>query len=82
MFQKLFNIAVVILFVVVSLAILGFLFRGIFWTLTSPLMTDSSGISAVSGGVSEKWLRIALVLTVLIGGGYLYLRGRRKSRER
>ena len=79
MFQKLFNIAVVVFLVIVSLAVLAFLFRGLLSTFSSPLMTDSHGIVAVAGGVSEKYLRLAFLLTVLIGGGYLYLR-RRKSR--
>ena len=80
MFQKLFNIAVVVFLVIVSLAVFAFLFRGLLSTFSTPLMTDSSsGISVVAGGVSEKWLRVAFLLTVLIGGSYLYWRGR-KSR--
>lgn len=79
MFQKLFNIVVVVFLVVVSLAVLVFLFRGLLSTFGSPLMTDSVGIAAVSGGVSEKWIRLVFLLTVLIGSGYLYWRGR-KSR--
>ena len=80
MFQKLFNIAVVVFLVVVSLAVLAFLFRGLVSTFSSPLMTHSDEITAVAGGVSEKWLRLVFLLTVLVGSGYLYLRGRRKSR--
>ena len=80
MFQKLFNIVVVVFLVVVSLAVLAFLFRGLISTFTAPLMTGSHGISAVAGGVSERWIRLVFLLTVLIGGGYLYLRGRRKPR--
>lgn len=79
MFKKLFNIAVVFFLVVVSLAVLAFLFRGLFSTFSAPLMTDSSGIVAVAGGVSERWLRLVFLLAVLIGGGFLYWRGRRKS---
>lgn len=79
MFQKLFNIAVVVFLVIVSLAVLGFLFRGLWSTFNSPLLTDSHGIVVVAGGASEKYLRLVFLLTVLIGGGYLYLR-RRKSR--
>ncbi|HEX5833888.1 MAG TPA: hypothetical protein VFY34_08545 [Pyrinomonadaceae bacterium] len=79
MFQKLFNIAVVVFLVVVSLAVLAFLFRGLLSTFSSPLLTDTNGVTAVAGGVSEKYLRLVFLLSVLIGGGYLYLRGR-KSR--
>lgn len=77
MFQKLFNIAVVVFLVIVSLAVLLFLFRGVLSTFSSPLMTDSAGIVAVAGGSSEKWLRLVFLLTVLIGCSYLYWRGRR-----
>lgn len=82
MFQKLFNIAVVVFLVVVSLAVLAFVFRGLVLNFTSPLMSDSGsgGISAVSGGVSEKWLRLVFLVTVLIGVAAFYWRGRRKSR--
>lgn len=79
MFQKLFNIAVVVFLVIVSLAVLAFLFRGLLSTVASPLLTNSDGVVAVAGGASEKYLRLVFLLTVLIGGGYLYLRGR-KSR--
>ena len=79
MFQKLFNIAVVVFLVIVSLAVLVFLFRGLLSTLSSPLMMESHGISVVAGGASEKYLRLVFLLAVLIGSGYLYLR-RRKSR--
>lgn len=80
MFQKLFNISVVVFLVIVSLAVVVFLSRGLFSTLTSPLLTDSSGISVVAGGVSEKWLRLVFLVTVLIGVSYFYWRGRRNSR--
>ena len=80
MFQKLFNIAVVVFLVVVSLAVVAFLSRGLLLTLASPLMMDSSGVGAVAGGVSEKLLRLVFLLTVLIGVSYLYWRGRRKPR--
>ena len=77
MFQKLFYIAVVVFLVVVSLAVLAFLFRGLLSTFSSPLLTDTNGVTAVAGGVSEKYLRLVFLLSVLIGGGYLYLRGRK-----
>jgi hypothetical protein len=80
MFQKLFNIAVVVFLVIVSFAVLAFLFRGLISTFSSPMITESHGITAVAGGVSEKWLRLVFLLTVLVGSGYLYLRGRRKPR--
>ena len=80
MFQKLFNIAVVVFLVIVSFAVLAFLFRGLISTFSSPLMTHSNGITAVAGGVSEKWLRLVFLLTVLVGSVFLYLRGRRKPR--
>lgn len=80
MFQKLFKITVVVFLVIVSLAVLAFLFRGLVSTFTSPLMTDSQGVTAVAGGVSERWLRLVFLLSVLIGVSYLYWRGRRKPR--
>ena len=78
MFRKLFSIAVVVFLVIVSLAVFAFLFRGLL--SSAPLMTDSSGITVVAGGASEKWLRLVFLLTVLIGVSYLYWRGRRKPR--
>jgi hypothetical protein len=80
MFQKLFNIAVVVFLVIVSFAVLAFLFRGLISTFSTPKITESNGKTAVAGGVSEKWLRLVFLLTVLVGSGYLYLRGRRKPR--
>jgi hypothetical protein len=80
MFQKLFNISVVVFLVIVSFALLAVLFRGLLSTFSSPLMTHSDGMTVVAGGVSEKWLRLVFLLTVLAGSGYLYVRGRRKSR--
>lgn len=61
---KLFSITVVLLVAVVSVALLAVLLTGVFSLLPSA-GSNSAGISAVAGGVSEKTLRAVWLLAVL-----------------
>ena len=76
---KLFQVTVVLLVAVISVALLGVLVMGVLSGFPLPMISRSSGISADAGGFSEKWVRLAFLLAILIGSGCLYWRGR-KSR--
>ena len=76
---KLFRIAVVILAVIVSLALIIVLLPGIVSLLPFPTHTDTQGITAASGGLSEKILRAALLVLVLC---YLLWSWRRRRKLR
>lgn len=78
MFQRLFNIAVVVLVAVVSILCLALLLTGLLSAFNPPLLSGGSGISVVAGGVSERSLR--LVYLVLLLAAVIYFWRRRKSR--
>lgn len=77
--QKLFQVTVWVFVAVISVALLGVLFAAAYSVLPLPMVSHSDGIGAVAGGISEKWLRLAFLLAILISCGFLYWRGR-KSR--
>jgi len=74
---KLFRLAVVLCVAIVSIAIGAVLLTGIasVWPFS---VAHSNGIAAVSGGVSEKLLRVVFLLVLL--GSLLWWRFRRRSR--
>ncbi|HEY0727446.1 MAG TPA: hypothetical protein VGD38_05200 [Pyrinomonadaceae bacterium] len=79
--QKLFQVTVWVCVAVVSIALLGVLFVAAYSVLPLPMVSHSDGIGAVAGGVSERWLRLAFLLAILVSSGFLYWRSRaRKSR--
>jgi uncharacterized membrane protein len=77
--QKLFLVTVWVCVAVISVVLLGVLFVAAYSALPLPMVSHSDGIGAVAGGVSEKWLRVAFLLAVLVSVSFLYWR-RRKSR--
>ncbi|HET9479742.1 MAG TPA: hypothetical protein VFO72_10380 [Pyrinomonadaceae bacterium] len=78
MFQRLFNITLLVVVAIVSIVFIAFLLAGLISMVNPPLLSGSSGISAVAGGVSEKSLR--LVYLVLLLAAVIYLWRRHRSR--
>lgn len=76
---KLFRVTVLLLVAIISVALLAVLFSAVLSGLPFPMISHSDGISAVAGGVSERWIRLVFLLAVLISVCVLYWRGR-KSR--
>lgn len=78
MFPRLFTITLVVVVAIVSIVFIGFLLAGLISIVNPPLLSGSSGISAVAGGVSERSLR--LVYLVLLLAVVIYFWRRRRSR--
>ena len=76
---KLFRVTVVLFVAIVSVTLLGVLFSAVVSIFPFPMISDSAGIGAVAGGVSERWIRAAFLLAVLMSVAILYWR-RRRSR--
>ena len=76
---KLFRVTVVVLVAVISVALAGVLVMGVLSGFPLPMVSHSSGIAAVTGGASEKWVRLVFLLAVLFTLCFFYWRGR-KSR--
>ena len=76
---KLFRVTVVVLATVISVALLGVLAMGVLSGFPLPMVSRSAGIGSVTGGVSERWVRLVYLLAALIGICFFYWR-RRKSR--
>lgn len=78
---KLFRITVVLFVAIISVALLAVLFSAVVSGLPLPMISDSDGVSAVAGGVSEKWIRLVFLLAVLISVCFLYWRRRKSGRR-
>ncbi|HKS08782.1 MAG TPA: hypothetical protein VJS13_04495 [Pyrinomonadaceae bacterium] len=74
---KLFRVTVVVLVAVISVALAGVLVMGVLSGFPLPMVSHSDGIAAVTGGASEKWVRLVFLLAVLASICFFYLRGRR-----
>jgi hypothetical protein len=80
MFLKVFHVTVVLFLAIISIALLAFVFTGLFSLLDSPMLSGGSGISAVAGGLSAKLFGFLVIAgSLLVAGVYLFLR-RRKLR--
>lgn len=75
--SKLFRVTVVVLVGVISVALLGVLAMGVLSGFPLPMVSHSDGIAAVTGGASERWVRLVFLLAVLFSICFLYWRGRR-----
>ena len=76
MFQKLFHIALVLFLVIFSVAGIALLITGIAASIPPSLLSGTEGISAVAGGLSEKFLTL-LGVSLLVAAMYLLWRWRR-----
>ncbi len=75
MYQKLFQITLVVVLVVVSVAVLAMIISVIMSTLSPQMMAESGGISAAAGGVTTKQLGFMIIAaSLVIAGLYLYVR--------
>lgn len=81
MFQKLFQITLVLFFVAVSIAVLGLLITAIMSAVQLPMLARGQGIVFVVGGVSERLIRYMIIAaSLVIAGFYLFFRRRRFRR--
>jgi hypothetical protein len=76
---KLFRVTVVVLVTVISVALLGVLVMGVLSGFPLPMVSHTDGIAVVTGGASEKWVRLVFLLAVLFTICFFYWR-RRRSR--
>ena len=74
---KLFRVTVVLFVAIVSVALLGVLVSAVVSSFPLPMVSETAGISAVAGGVSERFIRAVFLLAVLMSVVILYWRGRR-----
>jgi hypothetical protein len=80
MYQRLFQITIVLFFVVVSIAAIAMIVTALLST-ASPLLARDEGIVFVVGGLSEKRLAYMIVAaSLLIAGFYLFFRRSRFRR--
>ena len=78
---KLFRVTVVLFVAIISVTLFVVLFTALLSGLPLPMISHTDGIAAVTGGDSERWIRLVFLLAVLISVCFLYWRGRgRKSR--
>ena len=81
MYQRLFQISIVLFLVVVSIAVLGLAISVLMSMLSQQLMAESSGIVVISGGVGIKQLGYIIVgASLVVAGFFLFFRRRRFRR--
>jgi LPXTG-motif cell wall-anchored protein len=81
MYQKLFQITLVLLLIVISIAMLGLLVSVILSMFSSQMIAESSGISAGAGGITSRQLGYMVIgASLVIAGFYLFFRRRRFRR--
>jgi len=81
MYQRLFQIALVLLLVVVSVAMFGLIVSMVMSAFTPRLLAQTDGIGAVAGGVSDRQLGLMIVAaSLVVAGCYLFFRRRRFRR--
>ncbi len=81
MYQKLFQISIVLFLVVVSVAMLGLLISVLMSAFRPSLIAHTDGIFVVAGGVSESLIAYMIVAaSLIIAGCYLFFRRRRFRR--
>ena len=80
MFLKIFRVTVVVLLAIISMVLLAFLLTGLISMIESSMLSGSSGIILVAGGVSARLFTffVLAAATVLVCGIYLFWRRRRK----
>jgi len=81
MYQRLFQISIVLFLVVVSIAVLGLAISVLMSMLSQQLMAESSGIVVISGGVGIKQLGYIIVAASLVVAGFFLFFRRRRFRR-
>ena len=81
MYQKLFQITLVLFLVVVTVVMLGVVLSIVLSLWTPRLMAESNGIVAVSGGISTRQIGAMIVAgSLIIAGFFLFIRRSRFHR--
>jgi len=81
MYQKLFQISIVLFFVVVSIALIAMIVMGFMSEFPGPLLARDEGIAVVAGGITEKQFAYMIIAaSLIIGGFYVFLRRNRFRR--
>jgi hypothetical protein len=81
MYQKLFQITIVLFLVVVSLAAAAMLITALLSTFSSPLVAHDSGMVLVAGALDLRRLAYMIVAaSLVIAGFYLFFRRSRFKR--
>lgn len=81
MFQKLFQITLVLFLVVVSVVMLGLVATAVLSEWTAPLLARDQGIVIVVGGISQRMFAIMIVAaSLVVAGAYMFFRRRRFRR--
>ena len=81
MYQKLFQITVVLFLAVVSVAVLGLVISVLMSTLSQELMAESTGIVITVGGLNDRRLGYIIVAASLIVAGFFLFFRRRRFRR-
>ena len=77
--SRLFSVTVIFFVAIISIAMIAVLLMAVLSAPSLQLMSHTDGVAAVSGGFSERWLRLVFLLAVLLSVCFLYWRNR-KSR--
>ena len=81
MYQKLFQITVVLFLAVVSIAVLGLVISGLMSMLSPQLMAESDRIFVVAGGLSDRQMGyIIIAASLIVAGCFIFFRRRRFRR--
>ncbi|HET8782639.1 MAG TPA: hypothetical protein VFM63_09485 [Pyrinomonadaceae bacterium] len=81
MYQKLFQITIVLFLVAVSVAMVGLVVSILMSAFRPSLIAHTDGIVAVAGGISETLIAYMIVAaSLIIAGCYLFFRRRRFRR--
>jgi hypothetical protein len=81
MYQRLFQISIVLFLVVVSIVVLGLAISVLMSMLSPQLMAESSGIVVISGGVGIRQLGYIIVAASLVVAGFFLFFRRRRFRR-
>ena len=81
MYQKLFQITIVLFLVVVTVAVLGMVLSILMSGFRPSLIAHTHGIFVIAGGLSESRIGYMIVAaSLIIAGCYLFFRRRRFHR--
>jgi hypothetical protein len=81
MYQKLFQIAIVLFLVAVSIVGVAMIVTALMGSLSTPLLARDHGIAFAVGGGDFRWFGYMIIAgSLLIAGFYLFIRRRRFRR--